>query len=483
VADAGAAELMQAIGIILMLTLTLTAIMPATPATVAIPASVPAHPAPVPGTETRVPSGTASPTVAQADSPSVPITFARSGQPVRAELTMVSRPVEAVVLRAFGRMWSPPAPVSTHPAGLGWEAQLAVPQVRVPTVFDIVTAGPAGTPPIVLGQIVAYPPGDAKWDRDIQLVCCGSPRWFDQWTHAVGLAVSQVGSPADVDTMVGRGKQPYRTLLILGRSTAGAGPGQVLPRRSPRPCNVLVLEAEWLGPTAGPVDVSAAQAEGGLAGLAKERWPMPLRFPTHQGYSTVLANRWCWLAGGEVPLVEQLQPPAPAGRSPALGALVVSYLPWAQQLGRSEPADRLLLELLKSAAMANAAELGGSLAWALPGEEAPRGDRVLAAAAWAADPVDATVLVLDLRADRFADPPPHKPPPQAGKMLLVLGDDPRLQDLSWLGIDHAKMTVAVPGVTWLSDDQLPLPPGGELRLMQTLTQLGVPFTSKQGSKP
>ena len=72
----------------------------------------------------------------------VPITFARSGQKVSAELEVVNFPHKEFVLRAFGRVWTLPAPLKNERGAVNWIAEFEAPSVRVPTVFAITPTRP-----------------------------------------------------------------------------------------------------------------------------------------------------------------------------------------------------------------------------------------------------------------------------------------------------------------------------------------------------
>ena len=58
--------------------------------------------------------------------------------------------------------------------------------------------------------------------------------------------------------------------------------------------------------------------------------------------------------------------------------------------------------------------------------------------------------------------------------LLLLGDDPILDQWKWLKLDREKKTIGRPVVVWLQDDQ-PWKKTYEIPLMLKLTELGVPL--------
>ena len=59
--------------------------------------------------------------------------------------------------------------------------------------------------------------------------------------------------------------------------------------------------------------------------------------------------------------------------------------------------------------------------------------------------------------------------------LLILGDDKMLDEWEWLKLDRAKKQIGAAGVQWLPDDELPPSKENQIRLMLTLTELGVPL--------
>ena len=172
-----------------------------------------------------------------------------------------------------------------------------------------------------------------------------------------------------------------RSLLILGRASAGKGWADVAKLAGVKNVKiivkswadmaklagmknvtVIVLDADWFGDSAGPVDVSPAQMRDWLADIARQRWPAPLKFSSHRRPWPGIVNRWAWIADDAgLPLVEQVQRFfAPEGASPFdkfgnpnfYRQVILSYLPWEQQLGRCEVADATFLTMLAASAKA-----------------------------------------------------------------------------------------------------------------------------------
>jgi hypothetical protein len=417
--------------------------------------------------------------------PRVPLTFARSGRQVQIEVPPDDRrrTAERVTLAAFGRAWTKPAAVEKG------GATIDVPPVRVPVVFSI---EPADAPGRELGQLVAYPPADAAWDKAVRLYAAGAPGWFEQWAAAIGLPVEQVDMSA-ILTGAWRPAGDRGALLILGRAS-GTTPARVVAIARRHRVRVLVLEADWFGEPAGrPPDASLAPPQmigHHLAALRSQNWRTPLAFSACPAPWPGIANRETWIDSAAGTLME-------AVGSPGLDVpwALLSYVPWPEQLGRREEADAALIEILRLAGTVASAPppLAGRPRLIFPPEEEvqPEERPVLAAALdCARGPSSAStrnarqVHLLDLRG-------PTSPAPGLLKRLadvegeigedrplLILGDDPILRRWKWAGLDREKRRSARPGVTWLPDDELPATPADRLRLMRTLTALGVPLKTR-----
>ena len=426
-----------------------------------------------------------------------PITFARGGQTVKAA---VAGRTDAVVLAAFGRKWTKPAAVKD---GL---AKIPVPQVRVPTVFDIVSPNP---PHKVHGSLIAYSDRGIGWDKSIRVYAAGAPAWFRQWAQAVGLAVAHT-SPKEIrkiPTELSRGVE--QRLLVLGQPGAGKAIASLSSLGRKQKLNLLVLEAQWLGAAQvhPPLAVTPRGMGGPLAGLRKQKWPRPPRFGQSVGSFPGICNRWSWIRAAGRPLVEEV---ALARRSQR--RVVLSYLPWQRQLGRTEMADVLFVELLRTAAGPAKApslldrqiriiNLELADASAAKADPSLRDKRALAraklrpvlVAALSAKPAKTPnpdeeavmddaggpVFVLDLRGK---DPQPKDIGGTLARLsretarkapLLILGDDPILDGWKWLKLDRKKQTVAPGHVVWLSDDVLPADTIAKNRLMTELTRMKV----------
>ena len=310
----------------------------------------------------------------------LPIVFARSGQkatlPVDGEREKAGGPL---VLWAFDQRWG--EALTTNSGA----AELLAPKVRVPVVFRL---GPLRDSKVSYSELVVYPDRPALEDHKTQWVAVGIPDWFDTWSAAVGPPLRKFKDLAALNA--GNWRTPEQPgLLILGRKAAGEGPAAICRFAVEHKINVLVLEAGWFGgeetPDPAPA-LSPRQMTGGLADCASQRWPLPPVFPRHRLPWFAIANRQTWIAGAEVPLVGY--PLVEEIRSPQKGAeslrVVLSYLPWRDQLGRCEVADELFRRLLTETAKGanDRAPLGGK--WRLlypPAEEVKADERPVLAAA------------------------------------------------------------------------------------------------------
>jgi hypothetical protein len=397
------------------------------------------------------------------------VSFGRSGATVEAAVGAGDGAVpETVILRAFGRQMSQPTAVR---AG---KVRVRLPLVRVPTAFAIVSADKARRE---VGRLVAYPPKDVAWDAGATLYAAGTPRWFDQWAKAVALPVERGEQGKLPKIRPDRKRASARRLLIVGAPAAGKGAEHVLALCRGKRINVLVLEAAWFG-RGKPVEatVTPPGLARDLAAMRDQKWPVPPRFWVWRRPADAVLNRWAWIEHKRFPLLEEV--PLPARRR----RVVLSYVPWQQQLGQKELADVAFLEVLAAASRP-------ARRWLIhppPSELEAKGRPVLAAAArtWRRHrSLAPRAYVLDLRG---GESPPKIVAAALGHLrgdvtaatpLLVLGDDPLLKQWDWAKLDRKAQSSKRPGVIWMPADELPSSPEYSVRLMQKLTQYGVPLTS------
>ncbi|NQU24650.1 MAG: hypothetical protein HQ567_25490 [Candidatus Nealsonbacteria bacterium] len=402
----------------------------------------------------------------------VPISFARSAATIEARVGVVpDEPMpEAVFLRAFGRQMSQSTAVRDG------SIRIRAPLVRVPTQFTIVSADEARRE---VGRMTAYPPKDLQWDTEVALHAAGTPKWFDQWSKAVGVPVRRADD-GKLSNIRLEGKQAgTRRLLVVGTAGAGKDAEHVRALCRSNRVNVLVLDASWFG-TGTPVRaiVTPQSLVRGLAGMRSQKWPVPPTFWVAARPASVVLNRWAWIEHERFVLVEEVPLPAPEQR------LILNYVPWQQQLGQSEWADAALLEMLSAAAR----PIRPWLVHPPPSELLPADRPVLIAAMKACRQSAAPgprAYVLDLRGSKA--PPKHFATGLADLQaevtpatpLLILGYDSMLQELAWAKLDPLTNSSGQPGVAWLPDDTLPSSPEFRVRLMQKLTLYGIPLTPPQ----
>jgi len=412
----------------------------------------------------------------------LPIAFARSGQQITLPLRGDKGKQEdgSFALWALGQRWGQPLTARNG------AVELTAPKVRVPVVFRLMAANNGRR---AVGELVVYPGPSAHWDKNTQLAALETPDWFNTWSAAVGLPVQQLKGPKPSDGGNWRALEKP-SLLVLGEKAGASDWAAASHLAVEYQSNVLVLERDWFRrneTTGRETVVSPKQIAGALVDLRKQDWPLPPAFFEHCLH---VANRETWITGPEHPAVEEIRSP-PKGTDEL--RTVSSYVPWQQQLGRSETADELFLHLL--AETAKGAKGRGPLdgRWRLlypAAKDIRAGERPVLAAALesvAADPdgvaeaVPSRGYVLDLRG---------KPSPpedfftsgilqrietriDARSQLLILGDDPNLDRWDWLKLDRAEGKSARPGVLWWRDSSLPPSIESQLRLMHLFTQWNI----------
>lgn len=417
--------------------------------------------------------------LAAAPADAAPVVFARSGRTVTLPAFSPSGKIDGpVALWAFGQRMGEPATARDG------KVEYAAPKVRVPVVFQLT---PANDGRSVLAELVVYPDQSTiTWDKNVQLAMFGEPEWFSQWAEAAGLPVRRCKSVESFDAE--RESSEKTMLLILGAKTAQTDPYAACRFAAERRANVLVLEAEWFGKSAAPgsrVRVTPMRMCGNLEAMSLQAWRLVIEFRAPRQPWPGAINRWTWIAGEEgLPLVERLGAinPPPSLRRP----IVVSYLPWREQLGRGE-ADRVFCTLLFAAAKTAIPQDWRKIIFIYPKQDRllPQKRPILfasAAARGVSKELPSSLYLFDVRGN-------ERPPQQVteelqslknqistgGDKLLILGDDKSLDELSWLMLDREKLTAGQPGVDWLADDELPPSAKNQIRLMSTLTALGAPL--------
>ena len=417
------------------------------------------------------------------------ITFARSGGPAEVGLQASKNEVlpQTVVLTAFGRRWTEPVKVKGSSARFE-----EVPSVRVPVVFSIVAPHDNKKP---LGEVIAYPQPTLQWPKGTAVFGIGPPAWFLQWAHAASVPVELLAGLETLTPARRRAKAKaggeVNALLVVGQDAAGENPEDVLRLAERHRTNVLVLVAKWAARRRHhkePLKVQPQHMVGPLSEMQSHQWRKVPGFPTQRLPWAGIANRRPWVAGKAYPLVEELVDEKLWPRR-----VVISYVPWERQLGRSEIADLVFQQLLLAAAKPaeEKAGLAGRVEMLYPQEEkvtakerpvlraALEAGKALDDAPVAHRPPDAGwVLVLDLRGDQLPEAQLEDTLKQfqdrigARRRLLILGDDPLLDRLH-LGLDRTKRTSDRRAVIWLPTDAVPPTLADQVQLMHILTELRV----------
>jgi len=409
----------------------------------------------------------------QADA--LPVLFARSGQRAAISVDGKGKDVKNVVLRAFGQPWGEPTVVKD---GI---ADVMSPKVRVPVTFRVTPA----SADIALAELVVYPDVPVRWEKkDVQLVQVGAPEWFNTWSAAVGLPVQKMESMKQFTA--GNWRMLEKSgLLIVGPKVIADDFGTVSRLAVDHSTNVFVLEDDWFRVNRSPctVTVLPKHLAGPLADMQTEHWALP---PAFSANATRIANRQSWISGPDHPWVEEI-------RSPRKGSeafrTVVSYLPWQNQLGRSEIADALFLRLLRETVDGAKDRPALDRRWCLvyPSlKDVAACERpILAAAARALDDAESREVcayVVDLRGDKPIPVDFFKESDVVRKVetrigpetpLLILGDNAALDGWKWLAADRVQHHSPRPGVLWWCDGALPSSLNERLQLMQFFTDRNI----------
>ncbi len=412
----------------------------------------------------------------------LPITFARSGQ----KMTLSVRSDDgkrgsSVALRAFGQRWGE---TLTAKDGV---VEFTAPKVRVPVVFRLASDNDGK---LIVGELVVYPDQIARWDKETQVAAAGTPDWFNTWSEAVGLPVRKLKELKPSDDGNWR-KLERPALLIVGGKAAQNGLTDIFRLAASYQTNVLLLETDWFSrnETGGRgTAISPIQMTGALADLQGQSWSMP---PIFCQPHLRIVNRQAWIAGAEYPLVEEIRG---SQRGTESLRTVCSYLPWQQQLGRSEMADELFLRLLTETAKGakGRARLDGRWRLLCPATtDIKASERPVLAAAMTsakaevgseAESQEIRAYVLDLRGKAS---PPSDLFEGAGAIktiearigaqspLLILGDNPVLDSWKWLKLDRATGRSLRSDILWWRDSSLPPSIESQLRLMHFFTERSI----------
>lgn len=429
---------------------------------------------------------TAAMAAAWAEEPAV--TFARAGRKAVVSVGAdAGKPDAKLVLTAFGQLWGEPARLKDG------AAEFAAPRVRVPVVFRVIALDNVDA---VLAELVVYPDQPARFEDDVPWIDAGAPHWFHTWCDALDRPLTK---HPDMESFraADRPTRGRHALLVVGFGALDDDPAALARLAVERSVNLLLLaDGARDGAADGrPVTLLPKHAAGPLADLQGQQWALPPSFarcgPPFSRDTLCIVNRQTWLAGPGWPLVEELRSSIPDAES---RRVVVSYLPWQRQLGRSEVADSVFVRLLGEAAKDAATRRRLDARWRLlhpaVGEVEPSQRPVLAVAvgSLAGDRDLPQAYVLDLRdaaplpADFFRSPAMKDIERRDGRhpALLILGDNPALDRWTWLAVDRTGGGKDGPesprcraGVVWLFDEALPPSVETQLRMMQLFTEWNI----------
>lgn len=415
----------------------------------------------------------------------LPVNFCRSGRAVRLRVRAdVRGPVE---LRAFGRTWCRPG--VPDKGGV----KLTVPKVRVPTLFQITTRDRNRT----VGEVVAYPGQRAhEWPVATTVrVSHTTTVWFREWVVAVGLPFKI--ERFDEQQKDRRDLQSAKLLIVAGESARASLPA-LQHRFSNCRANLLVLNAAWFAN--GQVRKTSLLPSGlsdMLQHMRDQKWGRPVIFDRHAGPWTGVSNRWTVIGHGQSPLVESI-PFGQTGRR-----IVLSYLPWQDQLGRNDIADALFIELLKAASRERhppKLKRRTVVLWPTTKMISARLRPVLFAIAGASrdnprlnEKKSQTLHILDLRGpklsrDDAASIDLSRKGTRSVKRLFVLGTDPGADGGRWSKQHFARTRRQkanrrrAAGIVWLPADAIPSKMADQLHLMRVLTSSGVAISRSHTSK-
>jgi hypothetical protein len=452
--------------------------------------------------------------------------FVQGGQKTRllVPFNRILRKTGDGVLRAYGRVWTKPVAYREHTMGRRiTPMEFDIPDIRRPTVFSLTnTARKSET----VGHVVAYPKAYLKNPKTIRFAT--QSRWFYRWTQAIGWNEPHAlgFNKLDMDALSKSEPGTIAGLLVLDNADWPRLYRMLPETQWTDRWNILLMpypKLEWVGnrplqqikrlrkelANSGPVVVSPGQFRAGLSEIAKQKWAKPLTFIYRVSSAKIIANRRPWVVDQEgLPLVEQIA--LGEGRS-----VFVNYLPWQYAVGHSETSDATFVAMLAAMAKNESALPNPSqrpryaFRTSLPsGETVEKTKRpVLSTVSFGLRLGESIafypyITALDLRGKSAPDAlkttlariskdatGPEKP----SRFYVILGDDPALQAWPWLQqlrkniardnktVDKQKNDLILlkqlrrSGVYWIDDDTLPSRWNSQVKLMQVLTELGVPI--------
>lgn len=356
-----------------------------------------------------------------------------------------------------------------------------VPEIHSRTVLDLLNHRRAD---VITGQVVAYPPNLHVWgDAKIEVCTLGTPPWFVQWANAMGMAQTQFLSADALRRSTA--KHDHQRIIVLGRESGIDHPNECIEVARMCAANVVVLEANWYEKRVRKaVALQDLELENPLKNLGKWTWRDLPGFESVWRPSLFWMNRTVVANDSENVLIEIFMQPDDSQ------VMVASFVPWEEQVGRSDTADAFLATLLLESSRAKAPESfdgrlrihAGDRSW--PDEQRPVLSRASSASILAPD--SQTVHVVDVRGDLrnglTAGRINGLQRSAKGEFVLLLGDDSILRDVRRLpkpNVIPTKQSTTI----WLDADNLPPKPADQEALMRVLTAFRIPLNSTLEQNP
>ena len=238
------------------------------------------------------------------------------------------------------------------------------------------------------GELVVYPDRPVSWEKDVQLLSAGGPDWFDSWSAAVGLPVQRLKGIESLPSNAWPAAEKS-ALLIVGPQAAGRSPAPLRRLALEKKINVLVLGASWFFLSEAPRDFGARSRPS--------NWPAPWpigktsngrRPPSFAATATFSGRSFATGRRGSPARSSRWSRTFAARRGADSLRMVLSYLPWQEQLGRCEMADVLFLRLLTETARARRGRPPLDCGWRLlypPAKDIKAAERPVLAAALQAE--------------------------------------------------------------------------------------------------
>ncbi|GJM24863.1 MAG: hypothetical protein DHS20C16_12780 [Phycisphaerae bacterium] len=353
------------------------------------------------------------------------------------------------------------------------KVRFQVPRIRSRTVFDLRNRRQASA---IIAQVVAYPCGQRMWsDEKIEICALGAPQWFLQWASVVGIELSVYQS---VESLVrSSSKVDGDRLVLLGDESGVDDPVACLEIAQRCSANILVLDATWFEKNDGKsATLKIEHLPDAFKRLEEWNWRELPRFITSWRPQLFWSNRAVIAKTDDRVLIEMYM-------KPGLPNFVVgSFVPWAEQIGKSDVADAFLAALMLSTSRAKPVEsLSGRLVVHPDATRWPDKNRPVLSNAMSVESLRQPakmIHVVDVRGTQETSLSAK----QINQVLdlandqyvLVLGDDPVLEFVRGLPQRDGK-PAKQSDTMWMTADSLPAKPADQEALMRVLTSLTLPM--------